>query len=100
MLITRGCGHYIMHRIHPLLKTSQILNGKERDNMIRASICPLCLSVLMLVPNPTLSVKLTLMKNEPLNISLASSFNCIRTYQKEIKLIEQAIGNRINVRRL
>ncbi|MDB2008052.1 hypothetical protein [[Clostridium] symbiosum] len=38
------------------------------------------------------------MKNEPLNISLASSFNCIRTYQKEIKLIEQAIGNRINVR--
>ena len=28
---------------------------------------------------------------EPLNISLASSFNCIHAYQKEIKLIEQAI---------
>lgn len=28
---------------------------------------------------------------EPLNVSLASSFNCIHTYQKEIKLIDQAI---------
>ena len=28
---------------------------------------------------------------EPLNVSLASSFNCIQTYQKEIKLIDQAI---------
>lgn len=28
---------------------------------------------------------------EPLNISLASSFNCIHAYQKEIKLIEQSI---------
>lgn len=33
---------------------------------------------------------------EPLNISLASSFNCIQTYQKEIKLIEQAIEKCIN----
>jgi len=33
---------------------------------------------------------------EPLNISLASSFNCIQTYQKEIKLIEQAIKKCIN----
>jgi len=28
---------------------------------------------------------------EPLNVSLASSFNCIQTYHKEIKLIDQAI---------
>ena len=28
---------------------------------------------------------------EPLNISLASSFNCIETYQKEIKAIDKAI---------
>ena len=28
---------------------------------------------------------------EPLNISLASSFNCIQAYQKESRLIEQAI---------
>lgn len=28
---------------------------------------------------------------EPLNISLASSFNCIQTYQRERKLIDQAI---------
>lgn len=28
---------------------------------------------------------------EPLNVSLASSFNCIETYRKEIKLIDQAI---------
>lgn len=28
---------------------------------------------------------------EPLNVSLASSFNCIQAYQKEIKLIDQAI---------
>ena len=33
---------------------------------------------------------------EPLSISLASSFNCIHAYQKEIKLIEQAIGKCIN----
>jgi transposase len=32
---------------------------------------------------------------EPLNISLASSFNCIHAYQKEIKLIEQAIDKTI-----
>ena len=28
---------------------------------------------------------------EPINVSLASSFNCIQTYQREIKLIDQAI---------
>lgn len=28
---------------------------------------------------------------EPLNVSLASSFNCIHAYQKEIRLIDQAI---------
>lgn len=28
---------------------------------------------------------------EPLNVSLASSFNCIQTYQNEMKLIDQAI---------
>lgn len=33
---------------------------------------------------------------EPLNVSLASSFNCIQAYQKEIKLIEQAIEKCIN----
>ena len=33
---------------------------------------------------------------EPLNISLASSFNCIHAYRKEIKLIEQAIEKCIN----
>jgi len=32
---------------------------------------------------------------EPLNISLASSFNCMHAYQKEIKLIEQAIDKTI-----
>ena len=33
---------------------------------------------------------------EPLSISPASSFNCIHAYQKEIKLIEQAIEKCIN----
>lgn len=33
---------------------------------------------------------------EPLNVSLASSFNCIQTYQKEMKLINQAIEKCIN----
>lgn len=33
---------------------------------------------------------------EPLNLSLANSFNCVQTYQKEIKLIEQAIKKSIN----
>lgn len=30
---------------------------------------------------------------EPLNVSLASSFNCIQTYQKEIKLIDRQLKN-------
>lgn len=30
---------------------------------------------------------------EPLNVSLASSFNCICTYKREIKFIDQAIAN-------
>lgn len=34
---------------------------------------------------------------EPLNVFLASSFNCIQTYQKEIWLIDQAIEKCINV---
>lgn len=33
---------------------------------------------------------------EPLNVSLASSFNCIQTYHKEIKLMDQAIERCIN----
>ena len=33
---------------------------------------------------------------ELLNVSLASSFNCIQTYQKEIKLIDQAIEKSIS----
>ena len=33
---------------------------------------------------------------EPLNISLASSFNCIETFQKEIKAIDKAIEKTIN----
>ena len=33
---------------------------------------------------------------EPLNVSLASSFNCIQTYHKEMKLIDQAIEKCIN----
>lgn len=32
---------------------------------------------------------------EPINISLASSFNCIETYQKEIKAIDKAIEKTI-----
>lgn len=33
---------------------------------------------------------------EPLNVSLASSFNYIQTYQKEMKLVDQAIEKSIN----
>ena len=55
-------------RISNLSKTSELLKKAARD-----------------------SYRLDKCMYEPLNVSLASSFNCIQTYQKEIKLIEQAI---------
>ena len=56
------------NRISDLSKTSELLRKAARD-----------------------SYRLDKCMYEPLNISLASSFNCIQAYQKEIKLIEQAI---------
>ena len=61
------------NRISDLSKTSDLLRKAARD-----------------------SYRLDKCMYEPLNISLASSFNCIHAYQKEIKLIEQAIENCIN----
>ena len=56
------------NRISDISRTSEILRKAARD-----------------------SYRLAQCMYEPLNISLASSFNCIHAYQKEIKLIEQAI---------
>ena len=56
------------NRISDISKTSELLKKAARD-----------------------SYRLDKCMYEPLNISLASSFNCIHAYQKEIKLIEQAI---------
>ena len=56
------------NRISDLSKTSELLRKAARD-----------------------SYRLDKCMYEPLNISLASSFNCIQAYQKEIRLIEQAI---------
>ena len=56
------------NRISDLSKTSELLRKAARD-----------------------SYRLDKCMYEPLSISLASSFNCIHAYQKEIKLIEQAI---------
>ena len=56
------------NRISDISRTSQLLRKAARD-----------------------SYRLDKCMYEPLNISLASSFNCIHAYQKEIKLIEQAI---------
>ena len=56
------------NRIPDLSRTSELLRKAARD-----------------------SYRLDKCMYEPLNISLASSFNCIHAYQKEIKLIEQAI---------
>ena len=56
------------NRICDLSKTSELLRKAARD-----------------------SYRLDKCMYEPLNISLASSFNCIQAYQKEIRLIEQAI---------
>ncbi len=61
------------NRISDLSKTSELLRKAARD-----------------------SYRLDKCMYEPLSISLASSFNCIHAYQKEIKLIEQAIEKCIN----
>lgn len=61
------------NRIADISKTSELLKKAARD-----------------------SYRLDQCMYEPLNVSLASSFNCIQTYQKEIKLIEQAIEKSIN----
>ena len=61
------------NRISDISKTSELLRKAARD-----------------------SYRLDKCMYEPLNISLASSFNCIHAYQKEIRLIEQAIEKCIN----
>lgn len=61
------------NRISDISKTSELLRKAARD-----------------------SYRLDKCMYEPLNISLANSFNCIHAYQKEIKLIEQAIEKCIN----
>lgn len=61
------------NRISDISRTSELLKKAARD-----------------------SYRLDKCMYEPLNISLASSFNCIHAYQKEIKLIEQAIEKSIN----
>jgi transposase len=61
------------NRIADISKTSELLKKAARD-----------------------SYRLDKCMYEPLNVSLASSFNCIQTYQKEIKLIDQAIKKTIN----
>lgn len=61
------------NRIADIFKTSDLLKKAARD-----------------------SYRLDKCMYEPLNISLASSFNCIQTYQKEIRLIDQAIEKCIN----
>lgn len=61
------------NRIADISKTSDLLKKAARD-----------------------SYRLDKCMYEPLNVSLASSFNCIQTYQKEIRLIDQAIEKCIN----
>lgn len=61
------------NRITDISKTSELLKKAARD-----------------------SYRLDKCMYEPLNVSLASSFNCIQTYQKEMKLIDQALAKTIN----
>ena len=61
------------NRIMDISKTAELLRKAARD-----------------------SYRLDKCMYEPLNVFLASSFNCIQTYQKEIKLIDQAIEKCIN----
>ena len=61
------------NRISDISKTSELLKKAARD-----------------------SYRLDKCMYEPLNVSLASSFNCIQTYHKEMKLIDQAIEKCIN----
>lgn len=60
------------NRIPDLSKTSELLKKAARD-----------------------SYRLDKCMYEPLNISLACSFNCIETYRKEIKVIDKAIEKSI-----
>ena len=61
------------NRIADISKTSELLKKAAKD-----------------------SYRLDKCMYEPLNVSLASLFNCIQTYQKEINLIDQAIEKCIN----
>ena len=67
------------------------LAGKSRNRISDLSKLPE-----LLRKAPRDSYRLDKCMYEPLSISLASSFNCIHAYQKEIKLIEQAIEKCIN----
>ena len=61
------------NRISDIARTAELLHKAARD-----------------------SYRLDKCMYEPLNISLACSFNCIHAFQKEMKLIEQAIEKCIN----
>lgn len=61
------------NRISDISKTAELLKKAARD-----------------------SYRLDQCMYEPLNVSLASSFNCIESYKKEIKLIDKAIEKCIN----
>ena len=61
------------NRISDVSKTAELLKKAARD-----------------------SYRLDKCMYEPLNVSLASSYNCIQTYQKEMKLVDQAIEKCIN----
>ena len=79
------------------LSPQEIINMPEEDLLAflaqksRNRLCDLSKTSELLRKAARDSYRLDKCMYEPLNISLASSFNCIQVYQKEIKLIEQAI---------
>ena len=79
------------------LSPQEIINMPEEDLLAflaqksRNRLCDLSKTSELLRKAARDSYRLDKCMYEPLNISLASSFNCIQAYQKEIRLIEQAI---------
>lgn len=84
------------------MSLQEIIDSPEEDllqflaNKSRNRIADIAKTSELLKKAASDSYRLDKCMYEPLNVSLASSFNCIQTYQKEIKLIDKAIDKCVN----
>ena len=84
------------------LSPQEIIDSSEEDllkfiaNKSRNRISDISRTTELLRKAARDSYRLDKCMYEPLNISIASSFNCIHAYQKELKIIDEAIVKCIN----